>query len=178
MNWNDHSRLVGQHAFLGASKYHWINYDAARLAETYASYQAKENGIRLHAFAAECIALGQKLPKSKKTLNAYVNDAIGFRMTPEQVLYLITVLARQIPSPLRTIYFESTTSRPELFLHIWSSSLFMMHFSVWSTAYTRRTSRSKTAFIRTMMFLRSTRPRLKLSLSWTKSSSSIKSLRN
>ena len=24
---NDHSRLAGQHAFLGASKYHWINYD-------------------------------------------------------------------------------------------------------------------------------------------------------
>ena len=87
MNWNDHSRLVGQHAFLGASKYHWRNYDATRLAETYASYQAKENGTRLHAFAAECIALGQKLPKSKKTLNAYVNDAIGFRMTPEQVLF-------------------------------------------------------------------------------------------
>ena len=87
MNWNDHSKLVGLHAFLGASKYHWINYDAARLAETYASYQAKENGTRLHAFAAECISLGQKLPKSKKTLNAYVNDAIGFRMTPEQVLY-------------------------------------------------------------------------------------------
>ena len=87
MNFNSHSDLEGQHAFLGASKYHWINYDAARLAETYASYQAKENGTRLHAFAAECIALGQKLPKSKKTLNAYVNDAIGFRMTPEQVLY-------------------------------------------------------------------------------------------
>lgn len=47
MNWNDHSKLVGLHAFLGASKYHWINYDAARLAETYASYQAKENGTRL-----------------------------------------------------------------------------------------------------------------------------------
>ena len=31
--------------------------------------------------------LGQKLPKSKKTLNMYVNDAIGYRMTPEQVLY-------------------------------------------------------------------------------------------
>lgn len=87
MNWNDHSRLVGQHAFLGASKYHWINYDAARLAESYNNYQAKENGTRLHAFAAECISLGQKLPKSKKTLNSYVNDAIGFRMTPEQVLY-------------------------------------------------------------------------------------------
>ena len=33
------------------------------------------------------INLKQKLPKSKKTLNAYVNDAIGFRMDPEQVLF-------------------------------------------------------------------------------------------
>lgn len=87
MNWHDHSRLTGQHAFLGASKYHWINYDEQRLTDAYLNYQAKEKGTRLHAFAAECITLRQKLPKSKKTLNAYVNDAIGFRMTPEQVLY-------------------------------------------------------------------------------------------
>ena len=31
--------------------------------------------------------MGVKLPKSKKTLNMYVNDALGFDMTPEQVLY-------------------------------------------------------------------------------------------
>ena len=87
MQWNDHSRFAGQHAFLGASKYHWLNYDAQRLAEAFLNFQAKERGTRLHAFAAECINLNQKLPKSKKTLNAYVNDAIGFRMTPEQVLF-------------------------------------------------------------------------------------------
>ena len=46
-----------------------------------------QKGTKLHDFAAQCIELGQKLPKSKKTLNMYVNDAIGFRMTPEQVLY-------------------------------------------------------------------------------------------
>ena len=28
-----------------------------------------------------------KLPKSKKSLNQYVNDSIGFRMEPELVLY-------------------------------------------------------------------------------------------
>lgn len=39
MNWNDHSRLQGQHAFLGASKYHWINYDAARIAESFVNYR-------------------------------------------------------------------------------------------------------------------------------------------
>lgn len=44
-------------------------------------------GTRLHAFAAECISLGQKLPNSQATLNRYVNDAIKFRMTPELVLY-------------------------------------------------------------------------------------------
>lgn len=40
-----------------------------------------------HEFAAQCIRLGQKLPKSQKTLNMYVNDAIGFKMTPEQPLF-------------------------------------------------------------------------------------------
>ena len=87
MNFNDHSKLRGQHAFLGASKYHWLNYDTQRLVDAFMNCQAKEKGTRLHAFAAECINLKQKLPKSKKTLNAYVNDAIGFRMDPEQVLF-------------------------------------------------------------------------------------------
>ena len=61
MQWNDHSRLVGQHAFLGASKYHWLNYDTQRLVDAFMSCQAKEKGTRLHAFAAECINLKQKL---------------------------------------------------------------------------------------------------------------------
>ena len=82
MTFNDHSRLAGQHAFLSASKYHWINYDPDKIASAYTNFMATEN-----EFAAKCITLGQKLPRSKKTLNNYVNDAIGFRMTPEQVLY-------------------------------------------------------------------------------------------
>lgn len=87
MNFNTHSKLEGQHAFLGASKYHWINYEPEKLAESYANYLAVQKGTVLHAFAAQCITLKQKLPKSTKTLNMYVNDAIGFRMTPEQILY-------------------------------------------------------------------------------------------
>lgn len=87
MQWNDHLRLEGKHAFLSASKYHWINYDISRLREVYRNYEAVEMGTRLHALAAEMIQLGIKLPKSKKTLNLYVNDAIGFRMRPEQILY-------------------------------------------------------------------------------------------
>lgn len=87
MNFNRHSNLEGKHAFLGASKYHWINYDEAKIAESYSNFKATQKGTILHEFAAQCIRLGQKLPKSQKTLNMYVNDAIGYKMTPEQVLY-------------------------------------------------------------------------------------------
>ena len=87
MNFKKHSSLEGKHAFLGASKYHWINYDDEKLIESYSKFQATLNGTILHDFACQCITLGQKLPKSQKTLNMYVNDAIGFKMKPEQVLY-------------------------------------------------------------------------------------------
>ena len=87
MNFNKHSNLEGQHAFLGASKYHWINYSEDKLAESYSKFIATQKGTELHDFAARCIKLGQRLPKSQKTLNMYVNDAIGFKMTPEQPLF-------------------------------------------------------------------------------------------
>lgn len=87
MRFNAHSELKGLHAFLSASKYHWIRYSDEKLVETYNSFQAAAKGTELHEFAAKAIELGIKLPRSKKTLNAYVNDGIGFRMTPEQVLY-------------------------------------------------------------------------------------------
>ena len=87
MEWNRHKNLAGQHAFLGASKYHWINYDETKLMDSYANFKAAQRGTELHDFAAQCIKLGQRLPKSQKTLNLYVNDAIGYKMTPEQLLY-------------------------------------------------------------------------------------------
>jgi hypothetical protein len=79
--------LEGKHAFLSASKYHWVNYDAEKLSVAYRKFLATQQGTRLHEFACECIRLGVKLPKSKKTLNLYVNDAIGFKMETEQPLY-------------------------------------------------------------------------------------------
>lgn len=87
MNFNKHSNLEGQHAFLGASKYHWINYSEEKVADAYTRFLAIQKGTMLHAFAAQCILLGQKLPRSQKTLNMYVNDAIGYKMVPEQILY-------------------------------------------------------------------------------------------
>ena len=87
MIWDKHLNLEGQHAFLGASKYHWINYTDEKIAESYTKFQAVQKGTELHEFAATCIRLDQRLPRSHKTLNMYVNDAIGYGMRPEQVLY-------------------------------------------------------------------------------------------
>jgi hypothetical protein len=87
MNFNDHSRLEGQHAFLSASKYHWINYDEEKLISTFTKWQATQRGTALHALVCQCINLGVKLPKTRNSLNLYVNDAIGFKMQTEQILY-------------------------------------------------------------------------------------------
>lgn len=87
MNFRQHSELEGQHAFLSASKYHWINYDIERLRESYLNYMASIRGTELHALAKDLIKHRIRLPKVKKTFNLYVNDAIGYNMTPEQPLY-------------------------------------------------------------------------------------------
>ena len=87
MNFIPHLDLVGQHAFLGASKYHWINYDDDKLVQAYISNLAVQRGTELHDFAATCIRLKQPLPRIRKTLNMYVNDALRYSLTPEQPLY-------------------------------------------------------------------------------------------
>lgn len=87
MNFNMHSELEGLHAFLSASKYHWINYNEDQLYSSYINYTAAQRGTILHEFAKSCIDLGQRLPDTRQTLNMYINDAIGFKLTPEQVLY-------------------------------------------------------------------------------------------
>lgn len=86
MIFNEHSRLAGQHAFLSASKYHWLNYDDAKLEAAFTAAMAARRGTELHAFAHEAIRLGEKLPNTKRTLSMYVNDAIGYRMVCEQSL--------------------------------------------------------------------------------------------
>ena len=87
MNFNKHSELINQHAFLSPSGYHWLNYSDEKLYDVYRKHLAVKKGTELHELAAKLIELGVKLPKSKKTLNMYVNDAIGFKMQPEQILY-------------------------------------------------------------------------------------------
>lgn len=86
MNFNEHYDLEGRHAFLGASNYHWVNYDDEKLESVFLKHSAAQQGTRLHAWASETIRLGIKQARSKNTLNLYVNDAIGFRMSVEQPL--------------------------------------------------------------------------------------------
>jgi hypothetical protein len=87
MNFTDHSRYAGRHAFLSASNYHWINYDEDKLERVFFTAMAAQRGTELHALAHQLIKLGVKLPDTGQSLNQYVNDAIGYRMTSEQILY-------------------------------------------------------------------------------------------
>lgn len=88
MRFNTHSPLLtGTHAFLGASSYHWINYSEDKLDFAYNAHMAARRGTELHEFARQAIRLRQRLPDTPTTMNLYVNDAIGFHMVPEQLLY-------------------------------------------------------------------------------------------
>lgn len=87
MNFNKHYNLIGKHAFLGASKYHWLNDDEDKLISRYNSALAVERGTQLHDYACQAIRLRRKQPRTKETVNQYINDAIAYKMTPEQPLY-------------------------------------------------------------------------------------------
>lgn len=111
MNWNRHSNLEGSHAFLSASKYSWLNKSSDELVDSFKNSYATSIGTLLHAYAADSIrfrervhkgdARGIKLDLMRRgipeyaidiqavfpTLMSYVNDAVGFRMDPEVLLY-------------------------------------------------------------------------------------------
>lgn len=87
MNFVKHSNLEGLHAPFAASQSAWLRYDDDKALDVYRNKKAKELGTRLHAWAKETIDLGIKQPRSTKTLSAYVNDAIGYKMSTEVVLY-------------------------------------------------------------------------------------------
>lgn len=110
MNFNNHKDLVGKHAVLAPSQPYWLNYDAEKLFQKYISTYAQSMGTLLHELAETLIRNGIKLKKTDKTVVlvhllengipraaidldriynnfvTYVNDAIGFKLTPEQPL--------------------------------------------------------------------------------------------
>ncbi len=87
MIFNKHTNLEGLHAPFGASKSSWLRYDDEKVINVYQNMKAAEIGTRMHEWAKTTIDLGIKQPKSKKTIYSYVNDAIGFKMDTEVVLF-------------------------------------------------------------------------------------------
>jgi len=84
------------HAIFSPSQPSWLNYSDEQTIERYCKAQAKEMGTRLHEWAAETISLNIRQSRSHKTLNMFINDAIGFRMTPEN----------EVTHPTRFVYSE------------------------------------------------------------------------
>ena len=87
MIWNRHYAQEGAHAFLSPSQASWVNYSDEDLIERFTNQQAVKRGTELHKYAELAITHGIKQPRSHKTIYAYINDAIGFRMDPEVVLF-------------------------------------------------------------------------------------------
>lgn len=87
MIFTKHSNLEGLHAAFGPSQSAWLRYDDEKVVNVYRNKKAAEMGTVLHDWAKRTIDLGIKQPRSKKTIYAYVNDAIGFKMNTEVVLY-------------------------------------------------------------------------------------------
>ena len=87
MHFNKHYDLEGKHAFLSPSKYTWLGYSKDQLFSSYSNAMAAARGTKLHAMAKNLIEEGIKLRGNSQTFAAYVNDAIGYGMTPEQPLY-------------------------------------------------------------------------------------------
>lgn len=86
MRFNKHSHLEGEHAFLSPSQHHWIHYTPDRLIERWVTAQASAYGNQQHEYAHREIQEG-RLSDLVGTIGMYINDAIRYKMTCEQVLY-------------------------------------------------------------------------------------------
>lgn len=112
MNFHEHSELEGRHALLSASKYQWLTQELDAIRARAVSAYATQLGDALHDKARRLISRREKLAKTDRKMigfslvddygipeyafdmdilypnfMAYVNDAIGFRMTPEVKLF-------------------------------------------------------------------------------------------
>lgn len=114
IDWNRHKLDMpeGAHAFLGASQHAWINTDNLEdIIGRYNNSFAQSIGTITHSMAADCIRYHIKpkssgkdmlirdlckgeIPRDAYDIDAlysntknYIDDAIGYRMRPEQGLY-------------------------------------------------------------------------------------------
>lgn len=114
MNFNDHSNLRGKHAIFSPSSYYWIDDTPEEAVKRYCSSFATTEGTILHSLAEDYIRYNVKMTRFDKkqiplallkggipapvvdllpiddifdNIMQYVNDGIGYRMTPEVTLY-------------------------------------------------------------------------------------------
>lgn len=114
MIFNEHSNLKGKHASFSPSTYYWLNDTEDEAIKRYCAGFAASVGTILHSLAEFHIRQGVKMTKSDKkyipaklldsgiptivvdrlqiddifaNLSNYINDGVGFRMTPEVPLY-------------------------------------------------------------------------------------------
>lgn len=87
MNFAKHSNLEGLHAPFSPSQCSWLRYSENKAIDFYRNKKASEMGTIMHAWAKETIDLGIKQQRSQKTICRYINDAIGYKMSTEVVLY-------------------------------------------------------------------------------------------
>lgn len=113
MNFNEHSNLRGKHALFSPSSYYWLQDTEEDAIKRFCSSYASQIGTIIHELAYDYIRFGVKMTKFDKkqiplallkngipplvvdrynlddvfeNLMIYVNDAVGFRMTPEVTL--------------------------------------------------------------------------------------------
>ena len=112
MIFNEHSELRGKHSVLGASKHAWLNDDDEKLIQRYINSFATDIGTAVHEYACDRIRYRLRMEDNESeknalllhllkkdipwrvidieklfyNLTAYVNDTIGYKMTPELIL--------------------------------------------------------------------------------------------
>ncbi len=87
MIWKQYSHLENTHAFLSPSKHYWLNYSPEKLVSSYENHKKISLGTQYHKLAEKLITLAVRLPNTSATFNSFVNDAIGFKMKAEVVLF-------------------------------------------------------------------------------------------
>lgn len=87
MLFNNHSELSGKHAYISASTNSWLNYSPEKFEQVYLNNLKKQEGTELHAIASANIKHRIKVSHMKNAFYMFINDAIGFHMESEQVLY-------------------------------------------------------------------------------------------
>lgn len=87
MIWKDYSHLKNTHAFLSPSKHYWLNYSEDKIVSTYKNFKKISLGTEYHEIASRLIKLAIRLPNTAASFNSFVNDAIGYKMESEVLLY-------------------------------------------------------------------------------------------